>query len=404
MSKRRRSNLRPQYPDITRRDFMGSALLGAGAALLSAHAPAIAASSGSKPSYAPLGEEWTGPGGVGDYARSNGNVHSTVNTAHALRDHYLQTDGKDLEAEESFDLIVVGGGISGLMASYEFLKHRPAKGRVLLLDNQPIFGGEAKQNEFEIDGYHLCAPQGSNLFLWPPRSAAELTTFWHPVWQELGMPMEDSADGPQWLTKVSGTDKPLVCSKDHYTPMMIGRLESQQIHFFADSKRKGMSQSAKNPWQQNYRDFPWPEAAKKDLMRLDKFVLVHSQKDLESWLDTMTYKDFLTKVVGVTRPEVFEYLDPMIAASGTGLGCDAISALAAHHFRAPGTLVEHSTATGHNGQRLLEPRSFPGGNTGIARHFVKRLIPDAIAGGDNFRDIMYGKVVMTQRFLLTSCR
>src|SRR5262245_32384758 len=50
---------------ITRRDFLGSTLLGCGGALLSERAPAerVAAA-----------DEFTGYGGVGDYAGSNGNT------------------------------------------------------------------------------------------------------------------------------------------------------------------------------------------------------------------------------------------------------------------------------------------------------------------------------------------
>src|SRR5215831_13443482 len=81
MAKRRRSSSAPG--GVTRRDFIGAALLGAGSALLGAEAPlstAMAGASGTagakKLAYAQLGPDWTGPGGIGDYASSNGNVFS----------------------------------------------------------------------------------------------------------------------------------------------------------------------------------------------------------------------------------------------------------------------------------------------------------------------------------------
>ena len=48
---------------------------------------------------------------------------------------------------EAYDLIVVGGGISGLAAAY-FFRKQAAKSRILILDNHDDFGGHARRNEF----------------------------------------------------------------------------------------------------------------------------------------------------------------------------------------------------------------------------------------------------------------
>ena len=72
--------------DITRRDFIGATMIGAGSALLYAQAPAMirsaeaqAAGAHANLPYALLDDKWTGPGGIGDYATSNGNTHEVVN-------------------------------------------------------------------------------------------------------------------------------------------------------------------------------------------------------------------------------------------------------------------------------------------------------------------------------------
>jgi spermidine dehydrogenase len=132
---------------ITRRDFLGGTLLGAGAALLGMAAPALmragetAARGRALP---PLGPDWTGPGGIGDYARSNGNTHEVVNAAHSIWKGDWDRAPVDAVDAGSFDLVVVGGGFAGLAAAYTF--HKEGRGTCLLLDNHPIFGGEAKQN------------------------------------------------------------------------------------------------------------------------------------------------------------------------------------------------------------------------------------------------------------------
>ena len=62
---------------ITRRDFVGATLVGSGAILLGAAAPAFAQG---------LPTSWNGYTGIGDYSRSNGNIASVVNAAHGVRE------------------------------------------------------------------------------------------------------------------------------------------------------------------------------------------------------------------------------------------------------------------------------------------------------------------------------
>ena len=160
-------------PDITRRDFIGSTLIGSGAALLTMKAPALmreaqAAAYKFKLGHTiplpltGLGPDWTGPGGVGDYADANGNTWKVVNAAHALRDdNYRKMLANAVDTGETVELAIVGAGFAGLGAAYRWHQQRPDDS-ILLFDVHPIFGGEAKQNEFEVDGYHLWGPQGSN--------------------------------------------------------------------------------------------------------------------------------------------------------------------------------------------------------------------------------------------------
>ena len=165
MTKNRNKNNDLQLSNnISRRDFVNGTLVGFGAALLSSSIPALAA--GKKP-VGLFNDPWTGFGGVGDYANSNGNVASVREAAHLIRDGLTPTLLMDVEdTGEEYDMVIIGGGFSGLGAAYQFHKKYGDTKKCLIIENHPVFGGEAKQNEFEVDGYTLYGPQGSNDFVW----------------------------------------------------------------------------------------------------------------------------------------------------------------------------------------------------------------------------------------------
>ena len=58
----------------------------------------------------------------------------------------------DAEISEEYDLVVVGGGLSGLSAAYFYRTALGESQRILILDNHDDFGGHAKRNEFHHEG------------------------------------------------------------------------------------------------------------------------------------------------------------------------------------------------------------------------------------------------------------
>src|SRR2546430_2072916 len=133
--------------EITRRDFLNGVAIGVGGTL-------IGRGIGKETLLATTALDEFAPEKAPDYyppARQGmrGNHDGTFTFAHRLRDgEGADSFGDAANTDESYDLIVVGGGISGLAAAYFFRKRAGKNARILILDNHDDFGGHAKRNEF----------------------------------------------------------------------------------------------------------------------------------------------------------------------------------------------------------------------------------------------------------------
>ena len=113
--------------------------------------------SGACPFKLMAAEDWNGAPGIGDYADANGNTHQVMTDGHAIRDHVFEKDACSNPGDpRTYDCVIVGGGISGLSAALFYQRatkrERARRSPAVVLDNHPIFGGEAKRNEFNVDG------------------------------------------------------------------------------------------------------------------------------------------------------------------------------------------------------------------------------------------------------------
>lgn len=352
---------------ITRRDFVNGVLAGSGAALLAGSGMASAASG----PFAPSGSPWTGYGGVGDYSWSNGNTEAVIQAAHGIRDRtYPDVTGKG--ADEEVDLVVVGGGFSGMTVAYEFSKRGGAGRTCLMLENHPIVGGEAKQNEFIVDGRRLTAPQGSNGGLIIKENYVKGSFDGHrydvytDYYRELGLPTQFE------LEPLAGGAERYNIPNYHFEPMAPGWESQNGTAFFF--RGHGW---AKDPLKARFANTPWPAAVQKEV---DDFV--HNRRNAlagvrnpEAWLDTVTYYDLLDKL-GYGE-QVRRYIDPYIAVANFGVCGNAISGYAAHRLGLPGTTIPTDAFRGAENVGVI---SFPGGNAAILRMMLNRIVPGAIGG------------------------
>jgi spermidine dehydrogenase len=351
---------------ITRRDFVEATLIGSGAILLGAAAPARAQG---------LTSQWNGYAGIGDYARSNGNIASVVNAAHGVRDGIYEAKIASAEAvDEPYDLIIVGGGFAGIIAAYEFHKARP-NGRCLVLDNHPVFGGEAKQNQVLVDGVMLTGPQGSNGAVVPRPD----NTYAHVVglWDEIGLPRSFDFVDP------TGAATSLRFARDNYDPM-YWREDAPSLGYFFDTPFATNRQWVIDPWSDDLGRAPLsPEARRSWVQWKHAPILTHGDEaSTNRWLDSMSYGDLVVRELKLSK-DVFRLSDPLVATADYGVSSDAISAYGAKLLGLPGT-DKNAISNG--------AFSFPGGNAAILRHIVKSLLPDAITGSRSFADVLYAPI------------
>jgi spermidine dehydrogenase len=364
-------------PSITRRDFMGGLLLGAGGTLLGSRS--FSASHSSMPA-AQVGPNWYGYGGVGDYAPSHGNTPELVNAAHGVRDGlYARPAESWIDTSEIFDVVVVGAGIAGLGAAYEFTQRAPAEKTCLILDNHPVFGGESKRNEMIVDGVRLIGPQGANGFSIPDLSgeiSGDYASGDARYYAGLGLPKEYSYP--------VRPDAELEFGKDNYGFLYWLQDQVSVGHFHRNDADGGYGDPVIDPWRNGLKDTRYPESIKAALNEwMNTRARPYTGEELRRWLDTMTYQQYLEQQLGLPA-EVSDYAHPILA-SAVGLGADVVSAYAAFAIGLPGF-------RGYEEMVVTNRHSFPGGNDGFTRHFVKHIRPDAIAGGDGFEDILNGRI------------
>jgi spermidine dehydrogenase len=358
---------------ISRRDFLGSTLLASGAQLLEPLAPADLLAAHFAQADPGVAADWTGPGGIGEYSKSNGNTWEVLSTGHQLRDGQTSFDPKFAhDTGELYDCVVVGGGISGLAAALFFLRQAGASSRVLVLENHPIFGGEAKQNEFELDGHHITGHQGSAIyFIQYPRS------FLAQFFDSIGL-REPRLTYQKW----GGPSAPMTIGR---TPYDAEGMSTGQYGFWFGANFIGATAHGDSngkwvvdPVGTKFAAAPVSDADRQEFARYfsdggarrSAFAPPRYEGDpVSRALDTISLEDHYMQRFGLTREFIRTYLSSELG-SGSGLGPDALSAYCdyaadlLHPYEKEGEAVQ----------------MFPGGNTTIARLIVKALLPQAIGG------------------------
>jgi spermidine dehydrogenase len=344
---------------ITRRDFLGSTLLASGAALLEGLTPS---------QLLAQKDDWTGYGGVGEYSRSNGNTFEVLQAGHKMRDGgYDALSAETVDTGETYDCVIVGGGISGLAAALFFLRHSGRGKSCLVLENHPIFGGEAKQNEFLVDGKRLIAHQGSAIYLVPyPHS------FIARFYESIGL-HAPKLEYQKW----GGAGPAMAMGRTPYESAGLGH--GQYGFWFGAKFGQAQGMWLVDPVGKQMQGAPVGEKTRKELTRFfsgqaaaeSKFEPPKYEGDaISRRLDAISLEQHFMERYRLTHETIRTFLSP-VEGGGSGLGPDALSAYSDY---AADLLHPFDDGSGE------EVQMFPGGNTTIARLLAKALIPVCIDG------------------------
>ncbi len=366
---------------ITRRDFINGVAVTAGAAFMPWHLMASGAEPQQAPGYYP-------PNLTG----MRGSHPGSFEVAHSVRDGtFWGSAGQPTDTGETYDLIVVGGGISGLSSALFFRKLMGEKAKVLVLDNHDDFGGHAKRNEFRV----------SNSF-------------------RLGFGGTFSIESPAPYSKVAkGVIEELGIDVPAYSKYFDGKLyRSQGLRpmMFFDKETFGADKLLWNPMSRGMGDSEdksrnTPELRKKFVAaapisgqaKLDFIRLYEEPKDYypgltsdekKAKLARISYADYLTKIAGM-HPDIVKIYQT--APHGLfGVGIDAVAAQDAWGLGLPGFAglnLDPTPGKGMNRDAIPNEEAeryffhFPDGNASIARLLVRKLIPNAIPG-ESWTDIV----------------
>jgi spermidine dehydrogenase len=356
---------------ITRRDFVGATLLASGAMLLDSVTPAeLLAQS----------DEFTGYGGVGEYSTSNGNTWPVLQAGHRIRDTaYNPRSANIIDTGETYDCVIVGGGISGIAAALFYQRQAGLRAKCLILENHPIFGGEAKQNEFLVDGKRLIAHQGSAIY-----QLQEPQSFLARFYDSIGLKAPKLT-----YQKWGGSQREMPLSQTPYDA--VGMPLGQYGFWFGARFGQKPGMWVVDPVRKKLAGAPISDSARAEWLRFLAGASVQEKRfehpkvegdEISRYLDSITLEQHYMERFGLSQETVRTFLSP-VEGGGSGLGPDALSAYADYAFEMLHPVPDEA---GNMDQM------FPGGNTTIARLMVKSLIPAAMDGPNSVEDVSRNSV------------
>ena len=372
---------------ITRRDFVNGILMATGTSMLGFGAISQTVLAKLEPSYYPPALT----GLRGDNAGSYTTAHSRALTNKSYW-------GPTTKLKEEYDLIVVGGGLSGLSAAFFYQQEHGKDKKVLILDSHADFGGQCARNEHTIGDNTRLIFGGSQTIVSP--HARSQTTL--KLLKDIGVDL----DRLKTAFDVDFYKRHNLRGVTYFNKRKFG-VDKVVKHPFCYYQRfvQGLLRP-KLSYEEAVKQTPLSEKGKEQLLRVlngGVHVLKVPQEKLEDYISTHSYFDYLKNTLGVDDPLVLE-MARNSCIDNLGEGADVTTIGDA--LTTGGLGFDPASLKDVMGQKRYEKyikehgyimvdedpyvHHFPDGNASLTRLLVRKMIPN-VGPGDSAEDIVLSK-------------
>jgi spermidine dehydrogenase len=351
---------------IPRRDFLNGVALTIASGLTPAQQLAAAA--------APYPPALTGLRGQHD---------GSFEVAHAFARSGVNFHTDDAAIDESYDLVVIGGGISGLAAAWYYRRAVGADARILVLDNCDDFGGHAKRNEF-IHDRRLIIGYGGSQSLQSPKALYSAVA--KGLLRDLGVDIDRFETAfDRRLYPSLGLSRAVFFAREAFGRDALVPGDTVVLPEGDSTRERG----DRRPPDAFVAALPISDIGKAQFVALydgaRDWLAGRSIDEKLKVLKTTSYRDYLIRHCGC-NDEVANCFQGR-TLDFFGLGCDALAAADVRDFGYPGFDGLGSPAIANPERREPYIYHFPDGNASLARLLVRSLLPD-VAPGNTMDDIV----------------
>jgi spermidine dehydrogenase len=293
-----------------------------------------------------------------------GQIDAARNLNHAVVSGRYRT-GRVRDLREDYDVVIVGGGISGIASAWWYRERFGRNARILLLDPLHDFGGHAHRNEFSVRGTRMLSNGGT----------VNIDGFdtWNQPAQKLFAEIGFDIDRFPERTFAGPKDRGYFFPAEHFgRDQVVVRDRTKPVADFVAM-------------------LPYSDRAKADIVKIltgtDDYLPGRSDADKKALLSRISYKQYLTDHVGVSEEAIgFIQRD---THGLWGVGPEAVPAGDCWAVGQPGfdglNLVEEPyLGLGKTPVQELTAKApvvaWPDGNASVARMMVSRLVPGVFSG------------------------